>query len=1151
MKKTLSDAILMFTRYFLIGFLVQLVAFNTLFGRNVTAQLNETIAGDFHATSVEELFSLINKKTALTFVYDSHDIDGNAVVHIRSREITVGNMLDSLSKKLNWSFRKIGNTITVKKGSHASGKEAYELPVISFKRLSRPLVNNHVAPPSKLQSGVSGIVTDSSGNPLIGVTVQVKGSKVGTTTNAEGHYTIDASASDTLVFSYVGYASREVAVGTEEEINVVLQESSSGLNEVVVVAYGETKKRDINSAISTLPMDNVAPIPVQSINDAVGGRIPGVIVTADNGGPGAKSQISIRGGSAPLFVIDGMIRSQNDFENLDPNDIESYSVLKDAAATSLYGALGGNGVILVTTKKGKAGQTRIDYSFNQIFSQPTVFEQKLSSYDHLNAINQVYLAEGKEPPTPDSILQYYKDQSKPYEYPNTDWQKLTLRKFAPEQRHDLSITSGTEKLTYYASGSYYHQGTILKTDHNYNNRVTYRLNTVSNFDNIGLKVTTGLDGYVEKNEIPNSSTASSYFHIYSHIQNKGSQQQAYNNLGLPSANTTDNPVIELSPLSGYLRNTNRVFNSILGLDWEVPFLKDLHLKANGSYNMGNSSSKSWNVTAPSYANNSTTPILGNPPSLTETSANSNTFILQGFVTYNHSFRDHHIDFTGVYEQRQDKSNNLSATRQQYQILFDQFVAGPTVNQLANGAEYERASASYLGRLSYNYKSRYFLDLTMRYDGLDLFPTGKQWGSFYAASAGWILSDESFMQSLKEEHIFDYLKLRASYGLTGTADGIIDQPLAANPFLYVPGYSVNANAWVVDGQPVQGTSEPGTLPSTNFSWYSIRSRDFGFDFGTLNNKLSGAFDYYYNRTTGYVASDTRYAAILGIGLPPINDKDAALRKEGVDFDISWNDKIGSFTYKIGFNYTYFNQLWERTPDEDEASLKNPYTRSSGTTDADFGTGYINDGLYQNNSDLLQGPRMTSSTNVVAGDLRYEDTNGDGKIDGSDQRRIGSSTFPRSNYGLTLDLGFKGLYLNAVIMGSGQRDRYLGDVIQGASGQGSLIYAFQENYWTPDNTGALFPRAVSTAGVNGNNNFVSSDFWLLRSSYVRLKYLQIGYDLKDRLLKNTVFRDFKVFISGTNLLTKAKSLDYFIDPESDPNNYNYPIQRTFAVGLNVGF
>lgn len=982
-----------------------------------------------------------------------------------------------------------------------------------------------------------------NGEPLVGATVLEVGSKNGALTDANGKFTITCDREAVLSFTFLGYVTREIKVSDLSTV-VFLTREADALDEVVVVGYGKNSRRNLSSAVSSLNMENVAQIPVQSINDGIAGRIQGVIVTSSTGAPGAKSAVSIRGAGTPLYVIDNVIRSQNDFLNINPNDIEHYSILKDAAATALYGAQGGNGVILVTTKSGKAGQTKINYTVNQIISQPTIFPKKLSSYESLKSINEVYEFEGLQKPTPDDILEYYRTQERPYEYPNTDWQKIALKDYATEQRHDLSVTSGTEKLAYYASGSYYNQNSNLRTDNNHNKRITYRLNTVSDLSDINLKVTAGLDGFVEDNIIPNSGTAGSYVQIYQHIQQKRASQLAYNEYGLPSANTTDNPAVELSDESGYYKSNSRIFNSILSLEYTAPFLQGLKFKVNGNYNMWNSKNKSWNLSAPSYANNSTTPILGNPPSLTATRGDGSTLLLQGYLLFNRTFGDHAVDFTGVYEQAQNYGSSLSGTRQQYQILFDQFVAGPTVNQLANGSESESARAGYVGRLSYAYKSKYMLDGSLRYDGLDLFPTTKQWGTFYALSAGYIISEEDFFRTLREQNILNFLKIRGSYGLVGSAEGI-------SPFSYVPGYSINANTWVVNDRPMQGTSEPGSLPSTNFSWYSIRERNIGVDFASLNNRLSGTFDYFYKRTTGYVVADTRYAATLGIGLPPINFEDAAQRRHGAEFNLTWNETKGDFSYKIGANFTYFNQLWERHPSEDEAALKNPNTRQSGTLNLGVTTGYLNEGFYQNNAELLNGARRISSVNTIAGDLKYADLNGDGKIDGNDQIRIGNATFPRINYGATVDLGYKAWSLSAVIMGSGNRDRYFGGIIQGQNPDNMLLYAFQQDYWRPDNTDALFPRQTSSPGVNGSNNYVNSDFWILPSRFVRLKYFQLGYDFKSSVLQNSKFKEMRLFVSGTNLFTISNTKKYFVDPESNQNNENYPIQRTLSLGVNVGF
>ncbi|WP_394678547.1 SusC/RagA family TonB-linked outer membrane protein [uncultured Sphingobacterium sp.] len=1008
---------------------------------------------------------------------------------------------------------------------------------------------------SMQQRTAKGKVIDEEGNPLLGVTVVEKGTTNGTTTDQEGNFSLKTTKSDAvLTIKILGYKDQEI-LAKENFMTIILAKGIAQLDEVVVQAYGTTTKRKTTSAIATLDMATVATIPVQSINDGIAGRLPGVIVTASSGAPGSKSSISIRGGLTPLYVIDDVIRSANDFSNLNPNDIEDLSILKDAAATALYGVSAANGVVVVRTKKGKEGKMSLNYAYNQIFSQPTLFPKRVSSYERAAAINRIYLDETGKSFISDEDLEKYRTGSDPLNFPNTDWRKLMMKDFASEMRHDLSVTSGTKLLKYYAGVSYYDQGSILKTDKNYNKRMTYRLNTTSTFEKLNLTATTGFDGFIENNSVPAQGNVSfddpngAYYTIYSHIQNTATNVLAMNEFGLPTTHP-DNPFRELDPKSGYNKAKSKVMTVNLGLEYAAHFLDGLKFKFNGTYNSYYNTRKLWSYLAPGYTIGSTTPVNANAPSLTAGQAEGGMLTLQGYVLYNKKFGDHQIDFTGVYEQQKGDASNVRGGRVNYQIIYDQMVAGPATDQTVQASEGKEARSAFLGRLLYGYKSRYSVELSLRRDGDYLFPPKSQWGNFYAVSGNYIISDEPFMQSLKDRHIVDFLKLRGSYGVLGDKkDFASGNNISA--FQYVPAYSINPTAWVVNGNLVQGTSEPASLPNATYSWQKINSRDIAIEFGTLNNKLNASLDYYYTERKGFIVGDPRFAQTLGIGLPRINFEDAQYRTEGYDFNINWSDKIQDFSYRLGFNYTYSNSLWARTADESDGDLKNPYTRWSGIPGSFYGSGYQNLGFYTNNADLMYGAHIAGS-GFAAGDLRYMDANGDGQINSADNRRIGNSTFPRSNYGLTVDLGYKAFSLSTVVQGAGNRDRYLGPVIQGDIAIVSrLPYAFQQDYWRPDNTDPLFPRAVTDASVNSRNNLAMSDFYLLKSKYLRLKYVQVGYDFKHSLLKQAPFQQLKLFLSGTNLLTFSNSKKFFIDPESDSSNYQYPIQRTFAVGLNATF
>ncbi len=1006
-----------------------------------------------------------------------------------------------------------------------------------------------------IQTVVKGKVVSVDGEILQGVSIIEKGTTNGTTTDQNGNFSLRMIKSGgILIVKTLGFVAQEI-VSSDSFLTVTMVHDVSQLDEVVVQAYGTTTKRKTTSSIATLDMSNVSSLPVQSINDGIAGRLPGVIVTASSGAPGAKSSISIRGGLTPLYVIDDVIRSSNDFSNLNPNDIEDLSILKDAAATALYGVSAANGVVVVRTKKGKEGKMSVSYSYNHIFSQPTLFPKRVSSYERASTINRLYMEETGNRYISEEDLEKYRTGSDPLNFPNTDWQNLTMKNFASEKRHDLAVTSGTKLLKYYAGVSYYDQGSILKTDKNYNKRITYRLNTTSTFEKLNLTATTGFDGYIENNSVPAQGNVgfddpnAAYSAIYSHIQNTPTNALAMNEFGLPSTHP-DNPYRELDPKSGYNKGKAKVINVNLGLEYAAHFLDGLKFKFNGTYNTYYNTRKMWSYLAPGYMIGSKAPVNANAPSLTVGQGEGGMLTLQGYVLYKKQFGDHEIDFTGVYEQQQSDNSNVRGSRVNYQIIYDQMVAGPATDQSVSASEGEESRAAFLGRLMYGFKSRYSVEISFRRDGDYLFPPKSQWGSFYAVSGNYILSDEPFMQSLKEDHIIDFLKLRGSFGVLGDKkDFSSGNNISA--FQYVSAYSINPTAWVINGNLVQGTSEPANLPNSTYSWQKINSRNIALEFGTLNNKLNGSFDFYYTQRTGFVVGDPRFSQTLGIGLPRINFEDAEYRTEGYDFNINWNDKIQDFSYKVGFNFTYSNSLWARTPDESEANLKNPYTRRSGIPGSFYGTGYQNLGFYTNNSDLLLGAHIAGA-GFAAGDLQYNDANGDGQINSDDYRRIGSSTFPRTNYGVTVDLGYKGFSLSTVIQGAGSRDRNLGPVLQGDIDIDSRFpYAFQADYWRPDNTDPLLPRAVTAASVNSRNNLQNSDFYLLQSRYVRLKYIQLGYDFKQSLFKNIPFQQLKMFLSGTNLLTFSNSKKFFIDPESDTSNYQYPIQRTIAIGINATF
>lgn len=883
------------------------------------------------------------------------------------------------------------------------------------------------------------------------------------------------------------------------------------------------------------------------MTQGLAGRSPGLVIKSSPG-LNSKNKITIRGGGTPLVVIDGVIRSYNDFVSLAPEDIEAFSILKDASATAVYGSRAGNGILQVTTKKGKEGKFSLEYNYLQSFSKPSVWRDKLDSYGRAKQANIAYKNDGKTLPYTEEDLQKYADGSDPFGHPNTNWQKLVLRDFAPQTKHNIRWSGGTKKNRYFVSLGHLYKESLYKVNTHNMNRTNFRINQESLIESIGLKTSASLDGAIGNTVHPYTSTASNYYGVFSHIQNKSPLQIGVNKFGLPY-NTTDNPITETSDKAGYIKDRNNYVNGRLGLEWQLPWLKDLKLRAVGSYRYYNNGQKKWRKDPAKYDWDSEVPLSGGKPELRETASSGYDYTLQYFADYQKQLEDHFISVLVGYEASYGFSRYQWLSRDSYIFPIDQINPGPDDSMKNGGGEAESGRAGYIGQVKYNYKNRYFLEGSIRYDGSDLFPKDKRWGTFYSASAGWQLSDEPFMESLKENNIFNTLKLRASYGQIGLDSGI-------GRFAYLSSYDMNSQAYVINGKIQPGFSE-GAIPSPDISWYNSNQFDAGFDFSSLEGKLYGSFGYFYYETTGYLAApdalDVGYTDPLGMGLPKVKT-DGEKRRAGFEGQLGWRQTVSDdFSYGVSFNITKFDELWAKNPFEGLEAKKNPYKRTTQEVGY-WGTAYKSLGFYKDVNDIMTSPKRINSKNITAGDLKYEDFNGDGALDGADFTRVGKSSFPRANYGINLNASYKGFFANVLFQGSTSYHIEMGSTIKMNDSQtGSLpVYEFQTDYWTPDNTNARYPRLLSGVGINGNNNAVRSDFWLVDGAYFRLKDINIGYDIKKMLGDKLPWATkFSIALSGQNLFTISDALKYGMDPETgNTNNYGYPTEKVYAISLNIG-
>ncbi len=1067
--------------------------------------------------SLKEVFLEIEKQTGFSVGYNLTKLSDVRMVELPQSSMQLRELLDVILNRTGYGYRIENDQILIVKDTEVQQPDNVIL---------------------------KGKVADDNGNPLVGVSIIIKGTSIGTVTNIDGNFEIQSIRGGSIEISYIGFISQTI-VNNGDFVNVVLKQDNQRLDEVVIVGYGVTSMRKTTAAISNVKAEDIAKVPVPNITQSLAGRAPGLIVTQSGGGVNSKAAISIRGGGTPLYVIDNVICEDHDFQNLNPEDIDQMSVLKDASATAIYGARAANGIVMVKTKSGSSGKINVDYSVNLSLSEPAELAKKVDSYTAAYYVNRGLEYDGRAPQYSANDLELYKNGSDPYGHPNTDWQKVTMRSFAPERRHNLAISGGTETMKIYSAFGYYDQESIYKTNANNMQRYNFRTNLEADIKSIGLKVFSGVDAYMVDTKEPATSSGRGYYYVWSHIQNKRPMEAAYNPFGQIYSGTTDNPLLDISKDGGYYEANETSVRGNIGGEWSVPWVDGLKIKAIGSYTIANDRYKSWNKNAPSYDWDGK-PATPGKPNLSKTANFHRNFNTQLLADYTRSFEVHTFGATFGVESSGSDYDNLYASRRNYVLDVDQMGAGPVEtaeNSSSEGVSYRRAAL--IGRAKYDYASRYLVEANFRHDGSDYFPKDNRWGTFFSGSLAWAVSEEAFWKDLGVDKVFDQFKIRTSYGEIGQ-DGI-------DRYSYLTSYSLSQRGAFLGGQWVPGFSEGG-LVSPDITWYTTKDFNIGLDFASLNSRLSGSVDYFAKITTGYLASPSNvgYTAPLGKNLPFVKTNGESIRR-GFEFVLQWKDRIGDLQYGVSGNMTLFDDRWNINPYESEVNLKDPYRRTT-QVGAYTGIYYKSLGYYKNYEDILNSPKRNGSSNLMAGDLKYYDFNGDGKIDGEDQTRRGVGAKPRANYGVAVDLSYKGIFMNMLWQGATNYNLYVDAILQGGnSNYLPVIYDFQTDIWSPENTNALYPRQHASAGYNGNNNFVGSDFWLVDAYYLRLKNMSVGYDLKYKLIKELGWiSKCNISFSGYNLLTFSPAKKYGFDPEAGVGSgYSYPISRVYTVSLNLGF
>ncbi|NLR80869.1 SusC/RagA family TonB-linked outer membrane protein [Chitinophaga eiseniae] len=983
---------------------------------------------------------------------------------------------------------------------------------------------------------VKGQITGEKGEPLAGVTVSEKGTSNTVTSDKDGRYTIKVKdANSIIVFYAIGYLAREVKTGTLSAIDVKLETLSKNLNDVVVVGYGTQKKKELTNAVVQVSGAEIKKSTATSMSNSLSGRLSGVFVNQRSAAPGFDdAEILVRGpktyrNSSALIVIDGVANADPDGLNrLDPNDIESISVLKDASA-AVYGAQAAGGVILVTTKRGKSGKPSFDFSTTQSYQSPTMKVRSANVYDYMNVLNDRRALEGTPPDFPDDLIAEFKNGTRRPE----DWYKALVAPPAKQSRQSLTMRGGTDRVKYFLSLGTAAQGGILRGDDKTKLR---QYNVRSNIDvSVTDDLEVGLDlAYREKNtQTPQGGSGQ-----IAYFANTSPLQEAYigGDYRYPGQGWSQlNPAARLlSP--GYQRYKAGVTNGTIRFKYNIPFVKGLSLDGFASVVKTLNHDKVFNYTWFYYERGANPgEIVKRPSRSVEDIGLKENFGQQQSVTeniklsYNTIIKDHKISAFIAYEQNKYDSAFFWTSRLGYASpLIDQISAGSTDRQNWNndGGANESARRNYFGRVNYEYKGKYLLGFSARYDGSTIFPKEKRFGFFPQASAGWVLSQESFIP----KNIFSNLKLRASWGQLGN-DRVA-------PFQYLGSYGY-APGWVVNGADVQGIA-PTRTPNPRITWEVTETSDIGLETGFLNNRLTFELDVYSSKTSHILGQ--RQASIpgyTGVVLPDENI--GKMDSKGFDFQAGYRQNFGRLGFRANGNISYSRN---KIIFFDETPQAQPYQKLEGNPLGSILV-YKAIGIYRTDAELTKYP---SYAGARTGGLIFADLNNDGKIDVNDKYRFDATPFPKMQFGLTIGFDYDNFDLTILLQGqTGAKWRLNNGFNSGAGGNGLEYVAL--NSYSLKNTNAVLPM-IAPNGVAAED----ADFYYHKATWARLKSAELGYTLPKNLLSKAKIAALRLYLSGDNIFMLFNNLKKYGagDPEFVlGNGGGYPNMRTFSFGANLTF
>lgn len=994
------------------------------------------------------------------------------------------------------------------------------------------------------QAGIcKGLVKDATGESVIGASVVVKGTTNGTITDFDGNFSLDGiKKGDVIVISYVGYQTQEIK-WNGSPLNVILKEDSKTLSEVVVVGYGTQKKANLSGSVAMVDSKELENRPIQNVSSGLQGLMPGVAITGTNGAPGQDAgKIRVRGigtlnEAGPYILVDGI--ETGTLSAVDPNDIESISVLKDAASAAIYGSKAANGVVLITTKRGKTGQTKISYSGYLSFQNATNMIERMGSYEYASLLNQALEAEGMSKRFNDTELQKFKDGNDPL-YPDTDWYDLAY-KTGVQHRHNVNINGGSENVKYMASLGYLNQTGILP------NAGREQFNARTNLD---MKINKRLSARMNLSFIKNdySDASSAYY--------GGSSDQIIRQLNLIAPwivarydDGTWGTISDGSPItwldSGMKVNRdNYNFSGMAAVDYEI--FDGLKLTLQGAY-VNNLQNYNYFQKYIKYNENKES----DPSQLDERFYKWDRTNYDALLNYNKNFGKHNIKgLLGWHTEKYNYKYQKAVRKKFPNNELTDMNAGDASTQSNEGYTAELAMISWFARINYDFAGKYLLEANIRADASSRFAEGHRWGYFPSFSGAWRISEEAFMESAKDSWLSG-LKIRASWGQLGNQDALS----GSNNDYYPALNTYNLDSKYAFGGSLNSGYYQRKYRLETISWEKASTWGVGVDF-TLFNKLNGSLDYYNRKTTGIIMDVT---VPKEFALDAYKDNVGSMRNSGIEINLSYNTKIGQVDFGIAGNFSYNkNEILDLGGGDPNKYLDatDGYSQRNKVGEA-MNSYYIYraDGFFnsQEEADAYTAKYGNPfGKTFKAGDLRYVDTNKDGKLTADDREYCGSSD-PKIIYGFNINAGWKGIDLSLMFNGAAGVKRLFDgyEVYGNFSGDAAHPATIWRDAWTPDNHDASMPRIFYDTNSASSSRSVQSDFWLQDTSYLRLKNLQLGYTLPKGWLNSVGVENIRIYYSVENLLTFDK-MKINIDPESTSQRLSsYPLLRTHAFGVNVTF